>query len=336
MSPHPSMTPHNRWIFKRHLSPKNIPTDLHQTRNLCRILPILVHRMYRRTDQNSRLLAPSSASSGDWVSLATGIKSNSYRLSKRTLRLRIRHHRSNVPPAPIAGRSRSLPHKSSTRRNSRRRRSGWLRRQRNRNGLWRRRCKGNKLGPSCRRGTHSCRRLARTWSGSTPSIQTPLGDSKWRNLRGIGLGQRDEGAVIIRRGSGVRLPSTLLGGGMVKHRSMVGEEMRGAQRLGGETGTMTIRCHRQTWVGCPSSRSPLWTATLDLCDYGHGQVRLSCTSPLPRHLGRRTTSSPSLRGRRIRYRTSSSCSMNFTYGPLWMLVLRCQTMVRHLLCRISP
>jgi hypothetical protein len=333
MSPHPSMMAHNRWTFKRHLLPKNIRIDPHQIQNLCKTLPTLGHQMCRRTDRNSRLLVPSSASSGVWASSATPTRSISYRLSKRTSRLRIRHHRSNVPPVPAADRSKSLLHKSLTRRNSRRKQNGWRRRRRNRNELWRRRCRGNKRGLSCRRGTQSCRRL-----GSNPewkyAINANLGDSKRRSKRGIPPGQRDERIVPIRRGRGVRLPSMLLGAGMEIHRFLAGEEMKGTRRPGGETGTTTTQCHRQTWVGCPSSRSPLWTATLGLCDYDHGRVRLDCTSLLPRHCGRHMTSSPSLRGRRILCRTSNSYSTTFISDLLWMPVLRCRTTGRHLPCRI--
>ena len=259
-----------------------------------------------------------------------GTRSINYRLSMRTLRPQIRRHRSNVPPAPVADQSKSLPHKSLTQRNSRRKLSGWLRRRRNRNGLWRRRCRGNKRGPSCRRGTHSCRRL-RTWSGNTPSIPILLDGPKRKGKREIPLGQRDERTVPTRRG--VRLPSMRPVGGMGSHRSLVGE-MRGTQRPGGEIGTTTIQCHHQTWEGCRLSRSPLWTATLGLCDYAHGQVHLGCTSPPRRHCGRHTTNLPSPGGRRIRCRTNNSYSTTFTSGLLWTLVLRCRTTGRRLPCKI--
>ena len=333
MSLHPSMTPPNRWTFKRRPLPKNIPTDPHQTRNLCKTLPIPGQQMCRRMDRNSKPLVPSSASSGVWVSLVMGTKSISSRLSMRILRLQTRRHRSNVPQAPVADLSKSLPHKSLTRRNSRRKPSGWLRRQRNRNGLWRRRCRGNKRGPSCRRGTRSCRSLPRprTWSGSTPSIPILLDVPKRKGKREILLGQRGERMVPTR--TGVRLPSTLPVGGMERHRSLVGGETRGAQRPGGEIGTTTIQCHHQIWEGCRLSRSPLWIAILGLFDYAHG-VRLDCTSPPRRHYGRHMTNLPNPGGRRIRCRTNSSCSMTFTFGLLWTLVLRCRTTGHHPPCRI--
>ena len=258
----------------------------------------------------------------------------SYPLLRRTSHLQIRRHRSSALPVPGADRSKFLPHKSLTRRNSRRKPSGWRRRQRNRNGPWRRRCKGNRRGLLCRRGTHSCRRPPRTWSGSTLSTPILWEDSRWRSRREMPLGQRGERMVLIRRGRGVPLPSTPPEGGMENRRFLVGGETRGMQRLGEETGTTTIQCHPQNWAGCLSSRSLLWTATRDLCGCGHGRVRTGCTSLPHRRYGQHTTSSQNLRGRRIRYRTSNSYSMTFTSGLLWTLGLRYRITGRHLPCKI--
>lgn len=331
MSPHPSMTPHNRWTFKRHLLLRNTQIGHPQIRNPFKIPPIPGRQISSPTDQSSKPLVLLSVSSG-WASSAIPTKSISCRRSRKILRPQIRRHRSNVPPVLIADPLR-FQAQSLTPRNSRRKPNEWQKRQRNRNALWQRRCTGSRPEPLCGRGM-PCRPLARIWSGNMPSIQIPL--KGWMtSLREPALGQRGERTVPTRRGKGVRLLSLLLeGGGMEKHHFPVGE-MNGVQSLGGENGTMITLCHLQTWVGCPLSLSPQWIAIPDHFDYGQERARSSCISLPRRHCGRRTKNSPNLRGRRIRCRTSNGCLMTYTYDLPWTLVPRCRTTDRHLLCRIS-